>query len=164
MLSSVTYGMATLVKHGTQHLPALRPLAIYTYHNSVRISAVLIDLRLLLPPRLPPAPPDVQAVFALAKSEEFWALLTSVLIQDLSWDTRSSYAGGGGAPGRRPLQGGGERGLDGAQTARLCSTLRCHAVVLQVWYGGGGVSCGFSERGRSDRSSSPPPAGPSSDA
>lgn len=75
--------------------------------------------------------PLFQAVFALAKSEEFWALLTSVLIQELSWDTRSRHAGGGGSGGR-PLQGGGERGLNGAQTARLCHTLRCHAVVLEV--------------------------------
>lgn len=71
-----------------------------------------------------------QAVFALAASEDFWALLTSVLIQDLSWDTRSRHAGGGSARG--PLQGGGERGLNGAQTARLCHTLRCHAIVLEV--------------------------------
>lgn len=33
---------------------------------------------------------------------------------------------------RIPLQGGGERGLNGAQTASLCRTLRCHAVVLEV--------------------------------
>ncbi|CAM9317779.1 unnamed protein product, partial [Ectocarpus sp. 13 AM-2016] len=72
-----------------------------------------------------------QAVFALATSEEFWVLLTSVLIQDLSWDTRSRHAGGGGAAGR-PLQGGGERGLDGRQTARLCHTLRCHGIVLEI--------------------------------
>ncbi|CAM9533919.1 unnamed protein product, partial [Laminaria digitata] len=63
-------------------------------------------------------------------SEDFWALLTSVLIQDLSWDTRSRHAGGGSARG--PLQGGGERGLNGAQTARLCHTLRCHAIVLEI--------------------------------
>lgn len=76
---------------------------------------------------------EIQAVFALATSEEFWVLLTSVLIQDLSWDTRSRHAGGGGAAGR-PLQGGGERGLDGRQTARLCHTLRCHAIVLEVCF------------------------------
>lgn len=71
-----------------------------------------------------------KAVFALAASEEFWALITSVLIQDLSWDTRSRHAHGGLTRG--PLQGGGERGLSGSQTAQLCHTLRCHAVVLEV--------------------------------
>lgn len=57
-------------------------------------------------------------MFGLAASEEFWGLLTSVVIQRQAWDRRGS--------------GGGDQALDGSEVAALCDTLRCHSVVFEV--------------------------------
>ncbi|CBJ48943.1 hypothetical protein Esi_0102_0029 [Ectocarpus siliculosus] len=69
-----------------------------------------------------------QAVFALATSEEFWVLLTSVLIQDLSWDTRSRHAGERGRRGATPSGGGGagtRREADGAAVPHASLPRHC---------------------------------------
>lgn len=64
-------------------------------------------------------------MFALAASEDFWGLITSVLIQHIDWDPRQKLDPRSGV-------GGGDEKLNGAEAAALCTTLRCHTIVLEV--------------------------------